>query len=152
MWVQEAKSLCFRLLSQPFPVEGKEGGKEERRGQMTFLLLPCLAGGGWSWFILFLKVGSAPSCLSSLPSRFQGGGCAYGEPTGSTSALGAWAFLAVLTAQNTLSVAVGPERSPTALTVNFPPQGWKDDHLVPGVGGLNPSPTSASHCLWPPPW
>lgn len=73
-----------------------------------------------------------------------------GALTVSTSALGDWAPSAVLTAQDTPSGAVGPEPSPTALTVNFPLQGW-EDHQLPGVRGLHPSPTSASHCLGTPP-
>ena len=42
-----------------------------------------------------LEVGSGPRCLLSLHSRFQDGGCACGEPTGASSALGTglpWQF------------------------------------------------------------
>lgn len=62
MRMQEVKGLTPSL-----PEEGREEGKEERRGQLTYLLLPCLAGRGWSSFILFSEVGSAPTASLLCP-------------------------------------------------------------------------------------
>ena len=149
MWVQEAKDLICRPLSPPLPAGGMEGGKEERRGQLLYLLLPCPAGGGQSWFLLSLELGSAPSCLPSSPSRVRGGGCTCRELPGSTSALGGWASLSLTNSpgHSICGIAQNDFRLPllsTSLSRDGRVtlcRGWEAD----------PSPTFASHCLGSPP-
>lgn len=115
-----------------------------------YLLLLCLAGGGGSWFILFLEVGSAPQLVPFFAQQV---------PRWWVSLQGApWlhfcpGWLGFLVASNTPGHSIygsGPRMISHRTPVNFPPRGWKD-HFVPGVGRLNPSPTSASHCLGTPP-
>lgn len=72
MRVQEAKRPVLQTSEPTHNFLKKEGAK----GQITYLLLPCLAGGGssQSWLP---EAGSGFNYLPSLHSRFQGGGCAY---------------------------------------------------------------------------
>lgn len=88
MWVQEAKRPVLQT-----PKSTHNFLKKGARGQIIYLLLPCLAAGGWSQSWL-PEVGSGFSYLPSLHSRFQG----VGVLTSSTPTLGEWASSAVLTA------------------------------------------------------
>lgn len=130
----------------PTPSCRKEGGREGGKERPAIVPSPTLPG---RWRLELVHPVPGGGLCPQLPPFFaqqvpRAWVCLQGAPW--LHLCPGWLGLLV----DFPSVAVGPERFPTALAVNFPLQGWRD-HLVPGVRRLNLSPTSASHCLGTPP-